>query len=178
MRAAPGVRVPSSGDPNHAPSAARIVTGSVADDPRETRSRAPARSIARWPFGILVVAFLRIIDAVSMFAVAFGVRDIPLTGLPILAESPILTRSIDLVLAAATILGVVGLLAYRRWGWVLTMVLVGVGLCGELIRVAIGQPDHLGLLFLVVSAFYLNQRSVRAMADRHLDHDESMMADG
>ena len=33
-----------------------------------------------------------------------------------------------------------------------------------MIRVAIGQPDHLGLLLLVVSAFYLNQRSVRAMA--------------
>jgi hypothetical protein len=180
MRAAPEPHVPSSGDSNHAapPPAARIVTGSVADDARETRSIAPARSIGKWPFGILVVALLRIIDAVSLFAVALGVRDVPLTGLPILADSPILTRSVDLVLAAATILGVVGLLAYRRWGWVLTMVLVGVGLCGELLRVAIGQPDHLGLLFLVVSAFYLNQRSVRAMADRHLGHGTPTMADG
>jgi hypothetical protein len=124
------------------------------------------------------VAFLRIIDAVSLFAVASGIRDVPLTGLPILASSPDLTRSIDLLLATGTVLGVVGLLAYRRWGWVLTMVLVGVGLCGELIRVAIGHPDHLGLLFLVVSAFYLNQRSVRAMAARHLDHDTPSMADG
>ena len=53
------------------------------------------------------------------------------------------------------------------------MILVGLGLLGELIRVAIGQPDHLGLLLLVVSAFYLNQRSVRAMAGRHLDPDMS-----
>ena len=53
------------------------------------------------------------------------------------------------------------------------MILVGLGLLGELIRVAIGQPDHVGLLLLVVSAFYLNQRSVRAMAGSHLDPDGS-----
>ena len=41
----------------------------------------------------------------------------------------------------------------------------------ELIRVAIGQPDHLGLLLLVISAFYLNQRSVRAMAGGNLVDD-------
>jgi hypothetical protein len=130
--------------------------------------------IGRWPVGILIVAFVRIIDAVSMAAIGFGVRGLPTDGLPILAESPILTRSVDIVLAAATIIGVVGLLAFRRWGWVLTMILVGLGLLAELIRVAIGQPDHLGLLLLVVSAFYLNQRSVRAMAGRHLDPDGSM----
>ena len=83
-----------------------------------------------------------------------------------MASSPILTRAVDLVLAGAIILGVVGLLSFRRWGWVLTMVIVGFGLLVELIRVAIGQPDHLGLLLLVISAFYLNQRSVRAMAGR------------
>ncbi|HET9755804.1 MAG TPA: hypothetical protein VFP66_04825 [Candidatus Limnocylindrales bacterium] len=125
--------------------------------------------IGRWPVGILIIALLRIIDAVSMAAVGTGVRDLPMAGLPVLLDSPLLTQSVDLVIAAATIVGVLGLLAFRRWGWVLTMVLVGVGLLGELVRVAHGQPDYLGLLLLVVSAFYLNQRSVRAMAGRHLE---------
>ncbi len=108
-----------------------------------------------------------------MAAVGTGVRDLPMAGLPVLLDSPLLTQSLNLVIAAATIVGVLGLLAFRRWGWVLTMVLVGIGLLGELIRVALGQPDHLGLLLLVVSAFYLNQRSVRAMAGRHLELDTS-----
>ncbi len=108
-----------------------------------------------------------------MAAIGLGVKGLPVDALPILEDSPILTQSIDIVIAVATIIGVFGLLAFRRWGWVLTMILVGLGLLAELIRVAIGQPDHLGLLLLVVSAFYLNQRSVRAMAGSHLDPDMS-----
>lgn len=127
--------------------------------------------VGRWPVGILVVAVLRIIDAVSLAAIGLGIQGMPTDGLPLLEDSPLLTQSLDIVLAAATIIGVIGLLAFRRWGWVLTMILVGLGLLGELIRVAIGEPDHLGLLLLVLSAFYLNQRSVRAMAGRHLDPD-------
>jgi hypothetical protein len=125
----------------------------------------------RWPFGILVVATLRIIDAISLAAVGVEIRGLPMDGLPIVASSPVLTRAVDLVLAFAIILGVIGLLSFRRWGWVLTMVIVGFGLLVELIRVAIGQPDHLSLLLLVISAFYLNQRSVRAMAGGNLVDD-------
>jgi hypothetical protein len=140
------------------------------DGTRDTEPAEPPFLIGRWPFGILVVAALRIIDAVTWAAIGLGISGLPVAGLQTLVSSPFVTRSIDLVLAAATILGVVGLLAYRRWGWVLTMVLVGLGLFAELVRIAIGQPDHLGLLTLVLSAFYLNQRSVRAMAGR-LDPD-------
>ena len=132
-----------------------------------------ALRVGRWPIGVLIVAVLRIIDAVSMAAIGLGVKGLPVDALPILENSPILTQSIDIVIAVATIIGVFGLLAFRRWGWVLTMILVGLGLLVELIRVAIGQPDHLGLFLLVVSAFYLNQRSVRAMAGSHLDPDGS-----
>ena len=145
------------------------------DRVQDSDSAAPesALRVGRWPVGVLIVAVLRIIDAVSMAAIGLGVKGLPVDALPILENSPILTQSIDIVIAVATIIGVFGLLAFRRWGWVLTMILVGVGLLGELIRVAIGQPDHVGLLLLVVSAFYLNQRSVRAMAGSHLDPDGS-----
>ena len=58
------------------------------------------------------------------------------------------------------------------------MVIVGFGLLVELIRVAIGQPDHLSLLLLVISAFYLNQRSVRAMAGGNLVDDANRESHG
>jgi hypothetical protein len=122
----------------------------------------------RWPIGIIIVAVLRVIDAVTVLAKGTVLAELPVEGLPPLASSPVLTQGLDLFLAGATLLGIVGLLAFKPWGWVLTMVLVGVGLVGELIRVASGIPDYLGLLLLVISAFYLNQRSVRAMAGRHL----------
>ena len=132
--------------------------------------------VGRWPVGVVVVAILRLIDAVSMALIGLGIRDLPTDALPIVADSPLLTQAVDIVIAVATFIGVVGLLAFRRWGWVLTMILVGLGLLVELIRVAIGQPDHLGLFLLVLSAFYLNQRSVRAMAGRHLDPETPIAA--
>lgn len=124
----------------------------------------PRRRLGAWPIGLLIVAALRIVDAVGMVAVALGVSDVPLGGLPMIADTPVFTRTVDLIWAVATVIGVAGLLAKRRWGWITTMVLVGFGLLSHLIRVAIGEPEYLGLLLLVISAFYLNQRSVRAMA--------------
>jgi hypothetical protein len=129
------------------------------------------RAFGRWPFGIIAVAALRLVDAGALIYLGIEQRGLDVTGLPILGDSPVLTRTVDLTLAALTIAGVVGLLAFRRWGWVLTMVLVGVSLLGDLIRVAIGQPGYLGLALHVMTAFYLNGRAVRALADRHLDDD-------
>ena len=67
------------------------------------------------------MATLRIIDAISLAAVGLEIRGLPMNGLPIVASSPVLTRAVDLVFAFAIVLGVIGLLSFRRWGWVLTM---------------------------------------------------------
>jgi hypothetical protein len=134
---------------------------------------APAGGQALPSFGIVVVAALRLFDAVGLIFITLGLGQLPLTGFPILGDEGV-TYWLNLFYAGLIITGVIGLLARQGWGWVLTMVLVGVGLVGELIRVAIGIPDYLGLLLLVISAFYLNQRSVRAMAGRHLrERDEA-----
>jgi tetrahydromethanopterin S-methyltransferase subunit D len=119
----------------------------------------------RWSFGILAVAILRIVDAAGRLAVGLGLHNVPVNGVPIIAANPELTRGVDLLLAGATVIGVVGLLLYQRWGWVVTMVLVGVELALGLIRVWLGLPDYVTLLVLVITTFYLNQRSVRAMVN-------------
>ncbi len=60
------------------------------------------------------------------------------------------------------------------------MVLVGVELALGLARVYVGLPDYLTLLILVITTFYLNQRSVRAIVnldgdpDRHDGSDPGM----
>jgi hypothetical protein len=128
----------------------------------------------RWPIGLLVVVVLRLVDAVGLAIAGLGFR--PIFGsLPIVANFPILTRALELTGAVLAVVGVIGLLLNRRWGWVLTMVMVGIGLLFEIIKVAIGRPDHLSLLFLVATAFYLNQRSVRAMARVPLDEAEPVL---
>ena len=127
--------------------------------------------IGRWPFGIIAVALLRLVNAVALIAVGLQVQGLPIGGVPLIAGDGVITRAIDLTLGIAVLVGIVGLLMFRRWGWVLTMLLVGLSLAGDLIRIYIGQPDYLSLLLHVLAAFYLNGRSVRALADESL-HEE------
>lgn len=125
--------------------------------------------MGRWSFGILAVAVLRLLDAAGQFGVALGWQHLPVAGVQVIASNPEITRGADFVLAVATVIGVVGLLLYERWGWVLTMVLVGIELALGLARVWVGLPDYLTLLILVITTFYLNQRSVRAIVNQEAD---------
>lgn len=140
-------------------------TVTIAPEAAPPTHRPSGRAIGRWPFGMLAVAVLRIIDAIAILAVAAGVRSIPLGDLPLIASNPELTRVVGVVLAILVIVGLVGLLAFQRWGWVLTMVLVGLSLASDLIRVVLGHPPYLAMLLHVVAAFYLNGRAVRGLAN-------------
>jgi hypothetical protein len=122
-------------------------------------------------FGIIVVAALRLFDAIGLILITLGIVRLPLTGMPVFGDEGV-TYWLNLLFATLIIIGVIGLLARQGWGWVLTMVLVGLGLIGEIIRYLNGTPDPLGMAILVVSAFYLNQRSVRAVAHRLLHDDD------
>jgi hypothetical protein len=139
--------------------------------PTGRRSVGPDLRLGRWPFGLLLVAILRTIDAIGLLALGLAARGLPIAGWPILANDTLATRAFEVGLAVLTLVGVVGLLRFERWGWVLTLVLVGVSLIGDLIRVWLGHPDYLLMTLHVVTAFYLNGRSVRALADPSLRSD-------
>ncbi len=134
----------------------------------------PERRRGLPPFGILAVAVLRLVNAVGLIAAALELGRLPIAGVPLPWADATIFRSAELLFAGLTILGVVGLLLYKRWGWVLTMVLVGVGLFGDLLRVWLGQPTYLSLLLHVLAAFYLNGRSVRAIAGVGLERDQGV----
>jgi hypothetical protein len=114
-----------------------------------------------------VVVGLRIIDAIGLAAVALGYRELVVDWLPGPLSDTRVILVVGLAWAGGALLGAIGLLLGRRWGWVLTMVMVGLGLVLNLYRVAAGVPDYLEVLLLVITTFYLNQRSVRALAAQH-----------
>ena len=116
----------------------------------------------RLPVGVIFVGFLRFLDAAGLLLV--GLFDAPLeAGLPLIRD-PQIAAVLEVTLAVLTIIGAIGLLLRTRWGWVMTMLLVGINLLIGLIDIAIGEPRFIVLLIHVVTAFYLNQRSVRSMA--------------
>ena len=143
----------------------------VAPAPTTPPGRRTGRGIGRWPWGIVAIAIVRLVDVAGLILIAANVRDVPIGELPIIAANPELTRAIGLVLAVLAVIGLVGLLALQRWGWVLTMVLVGLSLLVDLIRVALGQPPYLALLLHMIAAFYLNGRAVRALC--HVAPDDA-----
>ncbi len=144
----------------------------VAVDPTLTppppSARASSRSrravLSRWPFGILAVAVLRLLDAAFLATLGSNARDLPTSKFPFLAGDSTLIMTADLTVAALTVIGVIGLLLFKRWGWVLTMVMVGLALLLDLIFWSRGEPSYPDLLLHVITAFYLNGRSVRTLA--------------
>ena len=127
-----------------------------------TRSR-PA-VLGRWPFGIVAVAVLRLLDASLLAALGSSARDLPTGKFPFLAGDSTLITTADLTVAGLTVIGVIGLLLFKRWGWILTMVMVGLSLLLDLVFWSRGEPSYPDLLLHVITAFYLNGRSVRTLA--------------
>jgi hypothetical protein len=141
------------------------------DRPDLPASAGGGMRIGPWPFGLIAVVILRLVNAIALIAVALEIKGLPLGGVPLLAGDATITRAIDLFLGVAVLVGIVGLLLFKRWGWVLTMVLVGLSLAGDLIRIYIGEPDWLALLLHVLAAFYLNGRAVRVLAGESIDQN-------
>ena len=125
-------------------------------------SPSSVRGIRRWSFGLLAVAILRLVDASNYGLNAFQLGGFG-SGLPRINDVPF-THAVELAFAILTVIGVIGLLAGTRWGWVLTMLLVGAGLLFDLIQYLNGHPVPISLGVHVLTTFYLNQRSVRSMA--------------
>jgi hypothetical protein len=134
---------------------------------RPIHAGVPIRAgVRRIPFGIVAIAALRVVDAVSIAAVAIGQRPLPLNWIPAALADDRIIMAVGLSWAGAALLGVVGLLMLRGWGWILTMVMVGVGLAATLLGWYGGAPDYPELTLLVLAAFYLNQRSARSIIER------------
>ena len=112
------------------------------------------------PLGVAVIAVFLVLDAVV------GVGQL-------LVDSPYMTRTDTLVemndgmpllivaLAALRILAAVGLWMGSRRAWVLTMLIVGIGLVFSFAVYWLGDPAYVRMVIDIVIAFYLNQGIVR-----------------
>jgi len=64
---------------------------------------------------------------------------------------------------ALLVIAALGMLARRRTGWLLAMVVTGVLVAFDLYGFANNEADHLWMALNIVTVFYLNQRDVRAV---------------
>ena len=121
------------------------------------------------PVTLKVLAGLLLAKAVVAGALAVGWRlddgrFISTLGLPNLLASAGNATAVTAVFVVAGVLlalAAIGLLAGRRSGWLLAMVLTGIFIAADIITFGTGTAHHFWMLLNIVTVFYLNQRDVR-----------------
>lgn len=133
------------------------------DEPGSPETASSDRWIRRRPLGlVLLVGFALISGAQSLLA-AFGVLDARVGSLGSLLTDPLQFQVFSIVLAAIYITTGLATWLILRVGWYAMVLLAGLGLLIQIILYVYGTPNFLTMTVGVLTAFYLNQREVKAL---------------
>ena len=117
----------------------------------------------RRPFGVVVLTALQVFRAMEAVAF-FALLGDPAARLQEIRSDPRI--ALLAVFSILTVASAVALWRLDRWGWVMTMLLVGTRLAFEIVSYWQGQYVGLDIGYArmavdVIAVFYLNQRDVR-----------------
>jgi uncharacterized membrane protein (DUF2068 family) len=101
----------------------------------------------------LVVAILLVLALLGEKTIAIYLK--------LLVQNPIFYTWFGWVLIGFLLLAVLGLWILKRWGWILTMILTGLGLGFSIWSYFQGSPHYISMVLYLVIVFYLNQRDVQ-----------------
>ena len=121
----------------------------------------------RVPFGVWVVALFAILLWTLVLLDATGIRHSNSNTL--LADAIGANRALNWIVGGIAVVGIAGAIALIRLmpiGYVITVILAGLGLFNTLASTFAGQGDDLRLAVSVVAVLYLNQPAVRAVFGR------------
>jgi uncharacterized membrane protein (DUF2068 family) len=130
----------------------------------------PAEPSRRRPFALLIlIALMATKGALIMLMIVgtFTAADHPvLQALRIESISEAVHTSNAalvglLVIATILLMSAVGLLAFRRWAWLLAMVTTGIFIAVDIMGFFAGEANYLWMALNIITVFYLNQREVR-----------------
>ena len=127
---------------------------------------------SRYPLGVVVVIVIAALRCVTIVATFIGLQgdggviDWFITSSPVPELAPgsdlgLIARVMLIGILIASVLVVVGLLARRRWAWVLAIVTSGFILAIDLGWWFSSEPRYISMLLNVIAVFYLNQPDVR-----------------
>jgi uncharacterized membrane protein YphA (DoxX/SURF4 family) len=124
-----------------------------------------------YPLGVIVVVSLTALRCLTIVAglaefeggpIAQWLRETsPLPEFRPDSDLELFARGVLIGLLVASVLVVIGLLARRRWAWVLAIISSGVILAIDIGWWWSGDPRYGSMFFNIIAVFYLNQRDVR-----------------
>jgi len=126
----------------------------------------------RYPLGVVVVIVIAVARCVTIIGTFIGLQsegsvfDWVVSSSPVPELAPgsdlgLIARVILIGILIASVLVVIGLLAHRRWAWVLAIVTSGFILAIDLGWWFSSEPRYISMLLNVIAVFYLNQPDVR-----------------
>jgi putative copper export protein len=123
----------------------------------------------RRPFTLVVLATLLVLKAALLVLLATGVSLPTQDWLRQMIGTDLLALLVNIPGASGWILGLavllivsaIGLMARRRVGWLLAMVITGVFVASDISGFTSGTTNHVWMLLNIVTVFYLNQSDVR-----------------
>ncbi len=121
----------------------------------------------RVPFGVWAVAVFAILFWTVVLLDATGIR--PSNSNTLMADAIGANQALDWIVGGIAVVAIAGAIALIRLmpiGFVITVILAGLGLFNTLASTLLGQGDDLRLAVSVVAVLYLNQPAVRAVFGR------------
>ena len=122
-------------------------------------------SYRRRPFGLYMITGLQLVLSILLALALLGEKTIA-TYLKVLIQNPIFYGWLGWVLIGSLLLAVLGLMILKRWAWILTMILTGLGLSYSIWSYFQGKPHYIPMVIYLVIVFYLNQREVQTAFSR------------
>ena len=129
----------------------------------------------RVPFGVWAVAIFVILLWLLVLLDATGIR--PSNSNTLMANAVGANRALNWIAGGIAVVGIAGAIALVRLmpiGYVITVILAGLGLFNTLASTLAGQGDDLRLAVIVVAVLYLNQPTVRAVFGRAGSSDRAV----
>ena len=122
---------------------------------------AEQNELKRRPFGLYFIISLQLILAFLLTLALLGEETIA-SYMKAVIRNPIFYTWFGWVLMGFFLLAVIGLLLMKRWGWIITMIMTGIGLTFSIWSYFDGNPGYIPMLIYIVIVFYLNQREVQS----------------
>jgi hypothetical protein len=153
----------------------RATMATMSDVPAPAPTARPAK---RRPFTLYVLVGLMVLKSILVMLLVRGslfLEDASINSalrMPNVAQFVRVTPAISvllIVLAATLIVSAVLLLAGRRLGWLIAMVLTGVSVAVDIVTFVAGSGSELWMFLNVVTVFYLNQRDIRELVGATLE---------
>jgi hypothetical protein len=133
------------------------------DEPGSSEAASRDRGILRRPLGIVILVAFALFSGVQSLLAAFGVVDARVGSLGSLLTDPVQFQVFSIALGLVYIATGIATWLILRVGWYAMVLLAGLGLLVQITLYVYGSPNFLTMTVGVVTAFYLNQREVKAL---------------